>query len=97
MKKITLLCFLLSSIFTFSQTQLLSRLDETYNGTTWEISSGFNYEYDSNNNLKTETGLQRDGTSWVEFYKIVNTIVNNKLTEQITQGFDFILNGLQNS
>ncbi len=89
MKKITLLCFLLSSIITFSQTQLLSRLDETYNGVTWENSSGYNYEYDGNNNLKFETYLSWDGTSWVEFYKteyIYNT--NNEVEEEISQIYD---------
>ena len=96
MKKITLLCFLLSSIFTFSQTQLLSRLDETYNGTTWENSSGYNYEYDSNNNLKFEIYLSWDGTSWSEFGKTIYNYTNNKLTEQIFQYFD-INNGFQNS
>lgn len=97
MKKITLLCFLLSTIITYSQTQLLSQLDETYNGVTWENSSGYNYEYDGNNNLKFEIYLYWDGTSWVQTYRteyIYDT--NNRVEEEISQIYDPI-NGLQNS
>lgn len=97
MKKITLLCFLLSTIITYSQTQLLSQLDETYNGVIWENSSGYNYEYDGNNNLKFEIYLYWDGTSWVQAYRteyIYNT--NNKVEEQISQLYD-INNGFENS
>jgi len=89
MKKFLLFCFLLSSIITFSQTQLLSRLDESYNGVTWENSSGYNYEYDGNNNLKYEIYMSWDGTSWDESSiteYIYNT--NNQVEEQIYRYYD---------
>ena len=67
MKKITLLMLLIfiTTITLHGQNKLLSSTKENYNGGNWQNSYGTNYEYDSNNNLISETEL-----SWNSFSSV---------------------------
>ena len=86
MKKITLLMLIVFTMSIQAQNKLLSSIYESYDGTTWITHSGSNYEYDSNNNLITETYYDYDSNSkkWTNFYKDSSTYTNGKLAETIT-------------
>lgn len=83
------------------QNKLLSSLDEQYYNGTWNNSSGTNYEYDSNNNLITETGIDWNTTNnaWEIKTKTSYTYnANNKVTEEIYKSsWDSPTNTLENS
>lgn len=89
MKKITLLMLLVFTITTQAQNKLLSSISEFYNNNTWETNSGENYEYDTNNNLITETGINWDNVNnaWADInYKTTYTYnASNKVTQAIYQ------------
>tara|TARA_R110002096_G_scaffold109079_1_gene238795 strand:- start:36074 stop:37204 length:1131 start_codon:yes stop_codon:yes gene_type:complete len=88
MKKITLLFLLLFTVYSYSQSQLLSSVDETFNGSVWENSTGYNYEYEGNN-LKTEAQFFWDGTAWTESDKTTFTYnTNNKAIEEVYQFYN---------
>lgn len=89
MKKITLFCFLIFAVNIYSQTQLLSELEEVdIGGGNWINSSGINYTYE-NNNLKTETDLFWTGTSWEISGKTTYSYnANNKATEEVYQSYN---------
>jgi hypothetical protein len=91
MKKITLLLLLLFTVYGYSQTQLLSHIEEfDIGGGSWINSSGTNYTYE-NNNLKTETDLFWTGTSWELSGKTTyNYNANNKATEEIYQSYNSV-------
>lgn len=99
MKKITLLLLLFFTVYSYSQTQLLSRIDEVDIGSgTYVNSTGFNYEYDSNNNLVVETLYFWDTNAWVVFTEVTytyNTI--NKATEVVYKSYNFLTDALENS
>ena len=88
MKKITLLFLLLFTVHSYSQSQLLSSVDETFNGSIWENSSGYNYEYEGNN-LKTEVQFFWSGIDWAESDKTTFTYNNNnKAIEEVYQFYN---------
>ena len=101
MKKITLLMLIaFTTIASPAQNKLLSSIDEYYNGTSWEKSRGTNYEYDSNNNLITETYYQYDlnTSSWINADKTTYVYdVNNKMTSETYQNWNTTTNLFQNS
>lgn len=89
MKKITFFCLLLFAVNIYSQTQLLSVLDEVdIGGGNWVNSSGTNYAYE-NNNLKIEIDLFWTGTSWEISGKTTYSYnANNKATEEVYQNYN---------
>lgn len=101
MKKITLLMLiLLTTITTHAQNKLLSSIREYYDGNSWQNSSGENYEYDSNNNLITETYLNWNSNSDTWENNSKSTYIydaNNKVTEEIYQDWNITNNALENS
>lgn len=98
MKKITFLLLLCFVIQSYGQTQLLSRVDEIDNGGTFVNSTGFNYEYDSNGNLETETIFFWNTSTWEAFGKTMYTYnANSKATEEIFQSFNMANNMFENS
>lgn len=69
-----------------SQNKLLSSIDEYYDGSTWQKNSGFNYEYDNNNNLIAETYYSWDTGTWEINDKAIYTYnLNNKVTQVLYQ------------
>lgn len=101
MKKITLLMFIVfPAIALQAQNKLLSSTDEYYDGTSWRIYAGNNYEYDSNNNLTKETYYNYDSVAGL--WKISYTTsyaydANNKVIQSIDQNWDTTTNKLENS
>lgn len=89
MKKITLLCSLIFALNIYSQTQLLSSIEEVdIGGGTWMNVNGSNYTYE-NNNLKTETDFFWNGINWEESGKTTYTYnVNNKATLEVYQSYN---------
>ena len=85
MKKITLLMLIVFTIAAHGQNKLMSSLDEQYYNGIWNNSSGYNYEYDSNNNLITETRLDWNTIgAWEVKEKTSYTYnANNKVTEEL--------------
>ncbi len=88
-------------ITTHAQNKLLSSISESYYNNTWNNSSGYNYEYDSNNNLTTETRLNWNSNSdaWEVSDKIIYTYnASNKVTQEIYQSsYNSPTNTLENS
>ena len=101
MKKITLLLLIVfMTITTHGQNKLLSSIDEQYYNSTWNKSSGTNYEYDSNNNLITETRLDwNTNGAWEVKEKTSYTYnANNKVTEELYKSsWDSPSNTIENS
>ena len=96
MKKITLILFLFSSTILFAQNQLLSELTENYDSSTgsYENSFGYDYTYDTNNNLTSETYYFWDSfnNSWVLGDRTTYTYnTNNKV---VTEVYEFTNNGI---
>lgn len=92
----------LITITTHGQNKLLSSIREYYSSynNTWEKSSGHNYEYDSKNNLTTETYLDWDSdtSTWkIESKETYTYNASNKVTENISQGWNSTNNTLENS
>lgn len=82
------------------QNKLLSSVDESYNGTSWEKYAGSNYEYDNNNNLIAESYYNYDtGTSnWNLSYKTSYTYnASNKVTLSTDQSWNATTNMFENS
>ncbi len=78
------------------QNKLFSAVSEYYdvNSSSWQNSYGVNYEYDSNNNVISEIGLDWTAGKWANSSKTSYTYnVNNKITELVFQ----IWNGTTNS
>ncbi|OUS18517.1 hypothetical protein A9Q93_03870, partial [Nonlabens dokdonensis] len=96
MKKITLILFLFSSTILFAQNQLLSALTENYDSSTgsYENSFGYDYTYDTNNNLTSETYYFWDSfnNSWVLGDRTTYTYnANNKVATEV---YEFTNNGI---
>lgn len=84
-KLLTLLFVITLSVLN-AQTELLSSVDQSWNGSSWDTSSGKNYEYDGNGNLLSESSFNWNGSEWTQSYKTLYTYnSNNKATEQIFQ------------
>ena len=82
MRKSLLIILTLFTITLQSQTKIESAIDEYYDGSSWVNSEGYNYEYDNNGNVITETSYSWIGSGWTESYKESFTYnVNNKVTE----------------
>lgn len=101
MKKITLLMLIIFTTITLkSQNKLVSSIDEYYNGTSWQKSRGVNYEYDSNNNLITQTGYTYDflNSSWAFYEKTIYVYdASNKVTLQTEQSWNTTTQKFENS
>ncbi|WP_366183570.1 T9SS type A sorting domain-containing protein [Flavobacterium ovatum] len=91
MKKELLFIVTVFTISLQSQPKIKSAIEENFDGTNWYNSQGYNYEYDIDNNLKTETSYSWNGSSWTQSYKstyIYNA--NNKATVHTEQQWDAI-------
>jgi hypothetical protein len=102
MKKITLLMLLIfiTTITLHGQNKLLSSTKENYNGGNWQNSYGTNYEYDSNNNLISETELSWNSFSSVWENTSKTTYIyneNNKATQELYQNWSSTTNTWNNS
>jgi hypothetical protein len=93
MKKTLQLLLIVCTISTQGQNKLLSSIGEYYVVGSWENSSGHNYQYDSNNNLISETYLSWQNGVWKNSdktsytYATTNTFVNSfKITFTYTNG-----------
>ena len=72
-----------------AQTELLSSIDQSWNGASWDNSQGYNYQYDANNNLITTTSFVWVNGTWEEFYKEMYTYnANNRATQYLYQEYD---------
>lgn len=100
MRKITLLMLIaFTTITAHGQNKLLSSIQEYYDGSSWVNSQGYNYEYDSNNNLIAETDLVWNSTSgaWESDDKTTYTYnASNKVTQEIFQNRNRLTNQLEN-
>ena len=100
MKKTTFLCFILFAMALQGQNKLLSSIDEFYDGANWHYSSGANYEYDSNNNLISETELDWNfiNSKWENSAKIIYTydMSINKVTNALYQNWNSTNNMFEN-
>ena len=99
MKKITLLFLIAFTTITLqAQTKLMSEVYEYYDGTTWQKSSGTNYEYDANKNVTKESYHYFQQNVWALNRVTTNTYnSDNKITSSIDQEFDESTNKLVNS
>ena len=101
MKKITLFMLIVfTSITLQGQNKLLSIINESYDGASWQKYAGTNYDYDSNDNLIAESYYNYDlGTSaWKISYKTIYTYnVSNKVSVSIDQDWNATTNMLENS
>lgn len=89
MKKITFLFMLSFVMLSYSQTQLRSSLHQYDNNGTWENSNGYNYEYDSNNNLTSETNFYWVGSLWAPQFKDIYTYsATNKVLMETSQDYN---------
>lgn len=89
-----------TTITAHGQNKLLSSIQEYYDGSSWVNSQGYNYEYDSNNNLIAETDLEWNSTSgfWESNDKTTYTYnASNKVTQEIFQNRNALTNQLENS
>lgn len=99
MKKITLVMLIAFTITIHGQNKLLSSIQESYNNGSWEKSYGINYEYDTDNNLTTETDLNWNavGSVWEIAGKITYSYTtNNKVTQEIIQEWNSTTNAFEN-
>lgn len=89
----------LITITTQAQNKLLSSITESYYNSTWQKDYGYNYEYDSKNNLIAETELSWDSStsSWKISGKTTYTYNgSNKVTEEFNQKRNTTNNTLEN-
>lgn len=83
---------LILSFFTMtlqSQNKIKSSLSEIFNGTTWDKSSGMDFEYDGNNNLITEIQYNWEISGWGKSSETTYTYnTANKATEMLFKTWD---------
>ena len=75
----------------YGQNKLLSATQEYYDGSNWQNSYGYNYEYDTNNNLTIETGLTWSfiDSKWEYSDKITYTYnANNRVILELEQDWN---------
>lgn len=100
MKKITLLLLFMITITSHGQNKLLSSIDEYYSGSTWEKRSGYNYEYDNNNNLVVEYRMNwnNSNSTWENSDKETFTYnASNKATQELYQNWNTLTSSFENS
>lgn len=98
MKKLYTIAIMLFVITLQGQNKLLSSIQESYNGSSWQNYSGYNYEYDDNNNLIAETYLSWDNGVWKVRGKTTYAYnANNKVTQEVGQEWNTTTNALENS
>jgi hypothetical protein len=100
MKKITLLLLFMIAITSHGQNKLLSSIDEYYSGSTWEKRSGYNYEYDNNNNLVVEYRMNwnNSNSTWENSDKETFTYnASNKATQELYQNWNTLTSSFENS
>jgi hypothetical protein len=99
MRKITLLMLIaFMTITAHGQNKLLSSIQEYYDGSSWVNNQGYNYEYDSNNNLIVETGLSYVNSVWKSYELTTYTYnASNKVTQVNHQNWNGLTNQLENS
>ena len=99
MKKLyTTIILIVLSITVQGQNKLRSSINEYYTGSSWEKSWGYNYEYDNNNNLISETYLNWTDGQWVIREKTTYTYdVNNKVTSELGQEWNTTTSMFENS
>lgn len=88
MRKLLLLTILIALNTLNAQTELISSIDQSFNGSTatWDNYQGNNYEYDANNNLTSRTNLGWSNGAWEELSKDLYTYdSNNSLVNEIHQ------------
>lgn len=80
------------------QNKLLSSITQNYNGSSYENSYAYNYEYDGNNNLIAETTLIWDNGAWKISDKTTYAYnANNKVIQEVGQEWNATANALVNS
>jgi hypothetical protein len=83
MKKLLLIVLLLLAITMQSQTKIMSALYESFDSGSWQNYGGYNYEYDSNNNVTSETYYYYYDNVWTASDKSTYTYnANNKLVSE---------------
>lgn len=80
-----------------AQTKLLSSINQSFNGSTWDNNQGYNYEYDTNNNLIKSTSYVWSNGAWEELYIEFYTYnSNNRITQFLSQEYDINTNTYNN-
>jgi hypothetical protein len=100
MKKIYTIVILLFVFSLQGQNKLLSSIQESYYNGNWYNSNATNYEYDSSNNLISETNLEWDNTNsiWKIKEKVTYTYnANYKVTQELGQVWNVTTNSLENN
>ena len=98
MKKLYTIALMLFVITLQGQNKLLSSIQESYNGSSYQNYSGYNYEYDGNNNLITETYVEWVNGLWKIKEKVTYTYnANNKVVQELGQEWNATTNALENS
>lgn len=98
MKKLYTIAMMLFVITLQGQNKLLSSIQESYNGSSYQNYSGYNYEYDGNNNLITETYVEWVNGLWKIKEKVTYTYnANNKVVQELGQEWNATTNALENS
>lgn len=90
MKNLLLLALLFYAFTVQGQNKIESALFEYYDGFSWLVSGGYNYQYDSNNNLTSMSYYSFDQDVWTPLYKSDYTYnANNRmLTETVFNADD---------
>lgn len=89
MKKLLLLVVLFFASSIQSQNKIVSSLSEQYEDGAYIVSGGYNYTYDTNNNLLSETYYFFYDDVWTTYDKNVYTYnANNKAVTQTYQNFE---------
>lgn len=99
MKKIYTIAILLFVIALQGQNKLLSSIQESYYNGSWYNANATNYEYDSNNNLISETNLEWDQVSsiWKIKEKVTYTYnTSDKVIQELGQVWNATTNSFEN-
>lgn len=99
MKKLyTIIMAIVFTITLQAQNKLLSSVNEYYDGNNWQNSWGYNYEYDGNNNLISETYMDWENGEWKVVEKVTYTYnVDNKVIGELGQKWNLSTNMFENS
>ena len=73
MKKLLLIILPLFAFAMQAQNKIESALYESYDAGSWQVSGGYNYEYDANNNLTGETYYSFYDNVWTPIDKSTYT------------------------
>jgi hypothetical protein len=84
MKKLLHFTLLFFAFTMQSQNRIESVLFEAYVSGTWQVSGGYNYEYDANNNLTNETYYSLFNNAWTTLDKLTYSYnTNNRVITEI--------------